>query len=100
MALVTLKRLFWALKLLVLIFRSHSSKKYGQKAMVSIFKIDLNVKNHSELPSSTVPSLCMVRTRGFLELFLIDFCFKQNKMGFKQNTMGFKQNTMGFKHGT
>ena len=39
----------------------------------------------------------MVRTRGFLVLFLIDFCFKQNTMGFKQNMMGFKQNTMGFK---
>jgi len=44
-----------------------------------------------------IPSLCMVRTPGFLELFLIDFCFKQNTMGFKQNMMGFKQNRMGFK---
>ena len=44
-----------------------------------------------------IPSLGMVRTRRFLVLFLIDFCFKQNTMGFKQNKMGFKQNTMGFK---
>ena len=58
--------------------------------MVSIFKIDLNVKNHSELPSSTVPSLCMVSTRGFLELFLIDFCFKQNTYdGFQTKYNGF-----------
>jgi len=42
----------------------------------------------------------MGRTRGFLVLSLIDFCFKQNRMGFKQNTMGFKQNTMGFKQNT
>ena len=47
-----------------------------------------------------IPSLCMGRTCGFLVLFLIDFCFKQNTMGYKQNTMGFKQNTMGFKQNT
>jgi len=44
-----------------------------------------------------IPSPCMVRTRGFLVIFLIDFCLKQNTMGFKQRTMGFKQNMMGFK---
>jgi len=33
-----------------------------------------------------IPSLGMARTRRFLVLFLIDFCFKQNTMGFKQNT--------------
>ena len=42
----------------------------------------------------------MGRTCGFLVLFLIDFCFKQNTMGFKQHTMCFKQNTMGFKQNT
>jgi len=53
MALVTLKRQFWALKLLVLIFRSLSKKIQVKNAMGSIFKIDLNVKNRPELPSPT-----------------------------------------------
>jgi len=39
----------------------------------------------------------MVRTRGFLVLFLKIFCFKLNTMGFKPKKMGFEQNKMGFK---
>jgi len=56
-ALVASKPLFWALKLLVPIFRSHSKKNQVKKPMGTILKMQLYVKNRSELPSSTVPYL-------------------------------------------